>query len=254
MGTETPVVVVKDLRKAYGACVAVDGISFSIGSGEIFGIVGPNGAGKTTTVECLAGLRRQDSGSISVLGLDPRVRPRELRTRIGIQLQEAALPDDIKVWEALRLFASLYPVRGDWKMLLETWGLGEKRNARFASLSGGQKQRLFIALALVNDPEVLFLDELTSGLDPQARRSTWGLIDTLRDRGRTVVLVTHAMDEAEALCDRVAIVDRGRLVALDTPPRLIGMIRAKKRANSGRRGPASLEDAFLSLTDRAASE
>jgi ABC-2 type transport system ATP-binding protein len=216
-----PVVEVVDLRKRYGKVVAVDGISFTVGRGEIFGIVGPNGAGKSTTVECLAGLRAKDGGTVSVLGLDPLRDGRKLRERIGVQLQEAALPDDIRVWEALDLYASFYRSSADWEMLLEQWGLAQKRGTRFENLSGGQKQRLFIALALVNEPELVFLDEITSGLDPQARRLTWDLVREIRARGATVLLVTHSMEEAEKLCDRVAIIDEGRVVALDSPEVLV---------------------------------
>jgi len=227
------VIRVKGLRKAYGSTVAVDGVSFSVGQGEIFGVVGPNGAGKTTIVECLTGLRRPDAGTVRVLGLDPRRQGRELRERVGVQLQQAALPDDLKVWEALDLYTSFYGRALDWKPLLEHWGLKEKRNARFKSLSGGQKQRLFIALSLLNDPEVVFLDEITTGLDPQARRVTWDLVREIRDRGTTVVLVTHFMDEAERLCDRVAFVDGGRIVALDSPENLIGALDAEASVRFG---------------------
>ena len=216
-----PVVEVVDLRKRYGKVVAVDGISFTVGRGEIFGIVGPNGAGKSTTVECLAGLREKDSGSVSVLGLDPLKDGRKLRERIGVQVQEAALPDEVKVWEALDLYASFYGSSADWEMLLEQWGLVPKRDTRFENLSGGQKQRLFIALALVNEPELVFLDEITTGLDPQARRLTWGLVREIRTRGATVLLVTHSMEEAEKLCDSVAIIDEGGVVALDSPEVLV---------------------------------
>ena len=208
-----PIITVKNLRKTYGKTVAVDDISFEIAEGEIFGFLGPNGAGKTTTVECLQALRHPDSGDIRVLGLDPLREAQELRRRIGSQLQESALPDRIKVWEALDLFASVTPHALDWHVLLEQWGLAEKRKAGFHSLSGGQRQRLFIALALVNNPRVVFLDEMTTGLDPAARRVAWDLIRAIREKGTTVVLVTHFMDEAENLCDRVAIVDRGKIVA-----------------------------------------
>jgi ABC-2 type transport system ATP-binding protein len=251
MSTAREVVSVRDLRKSYGATRAVDGVSFDVRGGEVFGIVGPNGAGKTTTVECLIGLREPDGGSVRVLGLDPRVDARELRLRSGVQLQEAALPEGIKVWEALALFASLYPRPAEWRELLRDWGLEEKRNARFSSLSGGQRQRLFVALALVNRPDIVFLDELTSGLDPQARRASWDMVDGLRERGTTVVLVTHAMEEAEALCDRVAIIDHGRVVALDTPRRLIEGLAAQGSVSARlRSGRVSLEDVFLSLTGR----
>ena len=215
------IVSVKNLRKTYGNTVAVDDISFEVAEGEIFGFLGPNGAGKTTTVECLQALRVPDSGTISVLGLNPQVQAQELRLLIGSQLQESALPDRIRVWEALDLFSSVTPDALDWRVLLEQWDLAGKRKASFSSLSGGQRQRLFIALALLNNPKVVFLDEMTTGLDPAARRVAWDLIRTVREKGTTVVLVTHFMDEAENLCDRVAIVDRGKIVADDSPQGLI---------------------------------
>jgi ABC-2 type transport system ATP-binding protein len=215
------VIEVQNLRKTYGTTVAVADISFTVNEGEIYGLLGPNGAGKTTTVECLQSLRQPDSGTISVLGLDPRTQAQELRRRIGSQLQESALPDRIRVWEALDLFASVTPDALDWHVLLEEWGLAEKQKASFSSLSGGQRQRLFIALALVNNPRLVFLDEMTTGLDPAARRVAWDLIRTVREHGTTVVLVTHFMDEAEKLCDRVAIVDHGKIAAIDTPQGLI---------------------------------
>ena len=216
-----PIIEVQNLRKAYSATVAVDDVSFEVSEGEIFGLLGPNGAGKTTTVECLQGLRQPDSGNIRVLGLDPRTQAQALRRRIGSQLQESALPDRIKVWEALDLFASVTPNALDWQTLLKQWGLAGKQKASFSSLSGGQRQRLFVALSLVNNPDVVFLDEMTTGLDPAARHVAWDLIRSIRDRGTTVVLVTHFMDEAENICDRVAIVDKGRIIATDTPQGLI---------------------------------
>ena len=216
-----PVIEVQGLIKRYGSVVAVDGVSFSVQPQEIFGILGPNGAGKTTTVECLQGLRRADGGRMSVLGLDPLHEARTLRSRIGSQLQESALPDRIKVWEALDLFSSLSPNPLPWEQLLDDWGLVDKRNARFGDLSGGQQQRLFVALALVNSPELVFLDEMTTGLDPAARRVAWDLIRRIREGGATVVLVTHFMDEAEALCDRLAIIDHHAVVATGTPQQLI---------------------------------
>jgi len=219
----TAVVSVEHLRKAYGPVVAVDDVSFAVEEGEIFGLLGPNGAGKTTTVECLQGLRRADAGTLRVLGLDPQTQGRELRGRVGSQLQESALPDRIRVWEALDLFGSLTPGSADWRLLLEQWGLAGKQRASFASLSGGQRQRLFVALALVNEPRVVFLDEMTTGLDPAARRVAWELVEAIRARGTTVILVTHFMDEAERLCDRLAIVDRGRVVASGTPQGLIDL-------------------------------
>ncbi len=215
------VIGVEGIHKRYGSTVAVEDVSFEVVRGEIFGIVGPNGAGKTTTVECLAGLRRPDRGVVRVLGLNPGSEGRKLRERLGIQLQQAALPEDLKVGEALDLYASFYKGAPDWRPLLAQWGLEEKWNTRFKNLSGGQKQRLFIALSLVNEPELVLLDEITTGLDPQARRLTWDLVRGIRDGGTTVVLVTHSMEEAEKLCDRVAIIDRGRVVALDSPEALI---------------------------------
>jgi len=231
------VVEVTDLRKRYGGTVAVDGVSLTVQAGEIVGIVGPNGAGKTTTVEMMEGLRRPDAGKVRVLGLDPRGQGAELRQRIGVQLQQAALPDRLKVWEALDLYASFYRRPADWRRLLEEWGLDAKRDAAFADLSGGQRQRLFIALSLVGQPEVVFLDELTTGLDPQARRATWELVKQVRAEGATVVLVTHFMEEAELLCDRVAIVDRGRVVALDTPSALVRGLGAGQRLRFRPLGP-----------------
>jgi ABC-2 type transport system ATP-binding protein len=215
------VIEVDHLRKVYRHVVAVDELSFGVEAGEIFGILGPNGAGKTTTVECLQGLRRPDGGTIRVLGLDPVTQAARLRQRIGSQLQDSSLPGRLKVAEAIELFAAFacHPV--DCERLLARWRLDELRGQAFDSLSGGQRQRLFIALAFVNSPEVVFLDELTQGLDPQARRATWDLIREIRHGGTTVVLVTHFMDEAEQLCDRVAVVDHGRVVALDTPQRLV---------------------------------
>ena len=225
----TVVIEVEHLRKTYGSTVAVNDISFDVAKDEIFGLLGPNGAGKTTTVECLQGLRRPDSGHIRVLGLDPQAEERTLRRQIGSQLQESALPDRIKVWEALDLFASVSPGASDWRLLMEQWGLAEKRKAAFSSLSGGQRQRLFVALALVNDPKVVFLDEMTTGLDPAARRMAWDLIRAIRNRGTTVILVTHFMDEAEQLCDRLAVFDQGKIVALDTPQGLINTYATQVR-------------------------
>lgn len=222
------VIEVSGLRMAYGSVLAVEDVSFGVRRGEIFGILGRNGAGKTTTVEAVAGLRRPDAGTIRVLGLDPGHDGRRLRQRLGVQLQQAILPERLKVWEALELFASFYEA-ADWRKLLDRWNLAEKRNATFASLSGGQRQRLFIALALVGDPEVVILDELTAGLDPQARRSTWELIRAVRDAGTTVVLVTHFMEEAERLCDRMAVMDEGRMVALGSTQELIVGLGAEGR-------------------------
>jgi len=223
------IIQVGHLRKAYGPVVAVNDVSFQVHEGEIFGMVGPNGAGKTTTVECIEGLRQPDSGRIQVLALDPQRDAYALRPRIGVQLQQSVLQDRLKVWEALKLFASFYPRVVDWRPLLEQLGLADKRDAPFAKLSGGQKQRLFIALSLINDPELVFLDELTTGLDPQARRAMWDLVRDIRQRGKTVFLITHFMEEAERLCDRVAIMDHGEIIALDTPENLIRSLAAENR-------------------------
>jgi ABC-2 type transport system ATP-binding protein len=217
-----PVIQVSGIRKAYGSTVALEEVSFEVNDGEIFGLIGPNGAGKTTTMECIEGLRRPDRGSISVLGLDPIRDVYQLQERIGVQLQQAQLQKRIKVWEAVDLWASLYRKAAvDAERLLEQLGLFEKRNAWFMTLSGGQKQRLFIALALINDPELVFLDELTTGLDPQARRAIWDLVRGIRERGKTVFLTTHLMEEAERLCDRVAIIELGRIIDIDSPASLV---------------------------------
>jgi ABC-2 type transport system ATP-binding protein len=217
-----PVIQVSGVRKTYGQTVAVDEVSFEVNDGEIFGLIGPNGAGKTTTMECIEGLRTPDRGTISVLGLDPFRGVYKLQERIGVQLQQAQLQKRIKVWEAVDLWASLYRKKAiDGERLLEQLGLTDKRNAWFMNLSGGQKQRLFIALALINDPEVVFLDELTTGLDPQSRRAIWDLVRGIRERGKTVFLTTHLMEEAERLCDRVAIIEHGRIIDIDTPERLV---------------------------------
>jgi ABC-2 type transport system ATP-binding protein len=216
------VIQVSGIRKTYGRTVAVDEVSFEVNEGEIFGLIGPNGAGKTTTMECVEGVRKPDRGNISVLGLDPFRDVYKVQERIGVQLQQAQLQKRIKVWEAVDLWASLYKKKAvDAERLLEQLGLADKRNAWFMNLSGGQKQRLFIALALINDPEVVFLDELTTGLDPQARRAIWELVRQIRERGKTVFLTTHLMEEAEKLCDRVAIIEHGKIIDADTPERLV---------------------------------
>ncbi len=222
------VIQVHELRKQYGDVLAVADVSFDVCEGEIFGMVGPNGAGKTTTIECIEGLRRPDGGTIRILGEDPANRER-LADRIGVQLQESALPPHLRVREALSLFASFYERSTDVDELIERLGLSDKRSARFSKLSGGQKQRLFIALALVSRPEVVFFDELTTGLDPQARRSMWDLVRDVRDAGCSVVLTTHFMEEAERLCDRVLIIDHGAVVALDTPETLVSSLGVERR-------------------------
>ncbi|HEV3462354.1 MAG TPA: ABC transporter ATP-binding protein [Actinomycetota bacterium] len=224
------VIEVEGLHKAYGDHVAVEDVGLEVRPGEIFGLLGPNGAGKTTTVEILQGLRRRGRGRVQVLGLDPERDGDRLRRRIGAQLQSSALPDRLRVGEALWLFA-----RGDGgtspEQLGRRWGLERLWRRPFAKLSGGEQQRLFIALALVNRPELMFFDELTTGLDPQARRATWDLVRRVRDDGATVVLVTHFMEEAEQLCDRVAIVDRGRVVATGTPSQLVSRGDATQRVS-----------------------
>ncbi|MFN0098945.1 MAG: ABC transporter ATP-binding protein [Gemmatimonadaceae bacterium] len=278
-----PVITVTHLAKRYGATVAVDDVSFEVNAGEIFGLIGPNGAGKTTTMECVEGLRAPDRGTIAVLGLDPQRDAAALRARIGVQHQEAHLQKRIKVWEAVDLWASLYGRAVDTEALLQRLGLAPKRNAWFMTLSGGQKQRLFIALALIHEPEIVFLDELTTGLDPQARRAIWGLVTGIRERGTTVFLTTHLMEEAERLCDRVAIIEHGRIIEVGTPAELVrrhcpertviytndetgvtetlvgtgddfvtdvinGIARAGTRVRGFRTETPTLEDVFLKLT------
>jgi len=246
----TAAITVRGLCKRYGSVRAVDGVSFDVSTGEIFGILGPNGSGKTTTLECLQGLRHRDGGDITVLGLDPLRETEQLRRRIGSQLQESALPEHLRVGEALRLFAAATPGARAWEDLMQEWGLAEKRDASFASLSGGQRQRLFVALALVSDPEVVFLDEMTTGLDPEARHVAWDLVERIRGRGTTVVLVTHFMDEAERLCDRIGVLVRGRLVDIDTPAGVVARHGGSVRA-SFTSGDADL--AWLSRVDHVAS-
>jgi len=229
---------VERLRKQYGANVAVDDVSLTVDEGEIFGLLGRNGAGKSTTVDCLAGLRAPDHGLIRVAGLDPRQDRRELTQLLGVQLQESQLPDRLTVMEAMRLYASFYPRPADIDELLAQLDLTDKRNTRYRRLSGGQKQRLSIALALIGRPRIAILDELTTGLDPVARRDAWQLIDDIRNQGVTIVLVTHFMDEAARLCDRVAIMRDGRIAALGAPAAL---------------AQPTLEDAFVALTGRRTS-
>ena len=227
--SEGDLVVVTNLRKTYGTTVAVDDVSLIVTDGEIFGILGPNGAGKTTTVESIAGLRTPDGGTIRVAGLDPRKQRAEITSLVGVQLQASELPERIKAREALQLYASFYPNPADPDELLERLGLTGVRNTAFGNLSGGQKQRLSIALALIGNPKIAILDELTTGLDPQARRDTWELVKQIRDSGVTIILVTHFMAEAEYLCDRIAIIDAGRVVALDTPAGLVDAARGGER-------------------------
>ncbi|MEV7966038.1 ABC transporter ATP-binding protein [Sphaerisporangium sp. NPDC088356] len=241
------IIEITKLRKLYGKQVAVDDVSFAVEEGEIFGVVGRNGAGKTTTVECVSGLRTPDGGTITVTGLDPRRDRAELRRRVGVQLQDCSLPDKLKVWEALDLYASFYDRPADWRKLLDEVGLGQKRDTTFAKLSGGQRQRLSIALALVGAPRVAILDELTTGLDPQARRETWDLIELVRSRGVTIVLVTHFMEEAERLCDRVAVIDGGRVAAIDSPAGLIARVEGGQRVSF--RGPPGADRILRSVPE-----
>ncbi len=215
------VLEVKNLQKRYGELEAVRGISFSVDRGEIFGILGPNGAGKTTTLESIEGLLPYEEGEIYVLGKNNRSDLGYIKDKIGIQLQESSLPPRIKVWEALDLFSSFYKTNIDWRILLEKMNLAEKKNNYFSSLSGGQKQRLFVAIAMVNNPEILFLDEITTGLDPQARRHIWDVMKSVKNEGKTIVLSTHYMEEAEYLCDRLIIIDRGKIIAQGKPQELI---------------------------------
>lgn len=239
-----PAIEIRNIYKSFGPHVAIEDVSLSIEEGEIFGVLGPNGAGKTTTVECLTGMIRPEKGQIRVLGLDPANDIASLRRLVGYQLQSSELPDAMRVGEALQLFASFYPNPESIDELLETVGLSEQRNTAFGVLSGGQKQRLSIALALVGSPRIAVLDELTTGLDPQGRRDIWSLIRSIRQTGVTIVLVTHFLDEAEALCDRLAIIDHGRTITAGTPDEIIDL--APMPASDRR---PSLEDAYLAIID-----
>jgi ABC-2 type transport system ATP-binding protein len=243
-GSAAPVIEVAHVRKEYGPTVAVQDVSFTVHAGEIFGILGRNGAGKTTTVECITGLRAADRGEISVLGLDPRRDRRELHELVGVQLQESAVPELMRVAEAVELYASFYREPADGRELIATLGLEDARHTYFKHLSGGQKQRLSIVLALIGRPEIAVLDELTTGLDPEARRDTWKLIEGVRTRGVTIVLVTHFMEEAERLCDRVALIDHGRVAALDRPSALAIAATTSKRVRFTSTEP--LPDGLLS--------
>jgi ABC-2 type transport system ATP-binding protein len=245
------VIEVRNLHKRYRDHVAVHDVSFSVEQGEIFGILGPNGAGKTTTVECIEGLRSPDGGTVRVLGLDPRTDRHELHQRVGAQLQESALPEKLRVAEALEMYASFYRNPADWRHLMDVLGLADKKNTQFRKLSGGQQQRLSIALALVGNPEIAILDELTTGLDPQARRDTWDLIDDVRATGVTIVLVTHFMDEAERLCDRLAVINTGRVVAIDSPAGLVDRLGGEQRVRF--RPSTSLPDDLLTALPEVAS-
>jgi ABC-2 type transport system ATP-binding protein len=245
------VIEVSGLHKEYGPKVAVDDVSFTVERGEIFGILGPNGAGKTTTVECVTGLRKPDRGQISVLGLDPQRDHAELRELVGVQLQESELPDKLRVNEALDLYASFYRKPASAEDLIGRLGLADRRNTAYAKLSGGQKQRLSVALALIGTPKVAVLDELTTGLDPAARREVWGLISEIRDAGVTVLLVTHFMEEAERLCDRVAVIDKGRVIAIDTPSGLASGVGGEQHIRF--RASAPLDESLLAKLPEVSS-
>jgi ABC-2 type transport system ATP-binding protein len=242
------IISVRDLRKRYGNLTAVDGVSFEVAEGEVFGILGPNGAGKTTTLEMIEGMRPIDEGTATVDGVDVSQDPREVKRRIGIQLQASAFFDELSLVELIELFGRMYGRDPDAMALLADVELTEKAKSQVRTLSGGQKQRFSIASALVNDPRVLFLDEPTTGLDPQARRHLWALVRTLRDRGHTVVLTTHYMEEAEELCDRVAIMDGGKIIALDTPQALIDQLIGRGFTKERVERLANLEDVFIDMT------
>ncbi|HEY9325251.1 MAG TPA: ABC transporter ATP-binding protein [Candidatus Limnocylindria bacterium] len=249
-----PIVSVRDLRKSYGQIKAVDGVSFDVEEREVFGLLGPNGAGKTTTVEILEGLRSADDGTAMVAGVDVRKDPNGVKERIGVQLQQSAFPENFLAREIVDLFALFYGKRVDAMALLRSVGLEDKAKQKQEKLSGGQRQRLSIAVALVNEPRVLFLDEPTTGLDPQARRNLWELVRAIRARGTTVFLTTHYLDEAEALCDRVAIMDGGHIVALDSPPALIASLLKRGFSKPIVQQQANLDDVFLDLTGHALRE
>ena len=244
------IIQVQDLRKSYGELKAVDGVSFSVGSGEVFGILGPNGAGKTTTVEILEGMREPDGGTAVVNGIDVQKDPRAIKKVIGIQLQSSAFFDRLNLVEILDVMASLYHREIDAMDLLREVELADRADALFKELSGGQKQRFSVASTLVNDPILLFLDEPTTGLDPQARRHMWALVQRFKSEGRTVLLTTHYMAEAEELCDRVAIMDRGKIVALDRPSALVDSLLSRGFEKERTETLANLEDVFLDLTGR----
>ena len=250
MVTTAPALVVRGLRKFYGDVRAVDGLDLEIRSGECFGLLGPNGAGKTTTIEICEGLLERDSGDLELLGMTWEKDGRALRERLGIQLQDTQLSEKLTVTETLELFRSFYQNGRSVDEVIRLVQLEEKRSARVGTLSGGQKQRLAIACAMVGDPELLFLDEPTTGLDPQSRRQLWSLIEEFRSTGRTILLTTHYMDEAERLCDRVAIVDHGHIIAHGAPHELIDSIAASHPPPPPRASSATLEDVFVALTGR----
>jgi ABC-2 type transport system ATP-binding protein len=250
MTTVDPVIVAKELRKQYEDITAVDGISFEVRRGEVFGMLGPNGAGKTTTIEILEGMRDADSGQAIINGINVKDDPTAVKEIIGVQLQQNAFFDNLKLAEIVDLYARLYKAKIDPVEILSRVGLENRKNARYAHLSGGQKQRLSIAVALVNDPVVLFLDEPTTGLDPQARRQVWALVNKISKNGATIMLTTHYMEEAEELCDRVAVIEDGQIIALDTPDNLIDQLLETGFKPEKRVREATLDDVFLNLTGR----
>ena len=249
-----PIITVDGLTKAYAGTSVVDGISFTVQAGEIFGLLGPNGAGKTTTLEMLEALRPVDAGQATIDGIDVAKQPKQIKQIIGIQLQSTTFYDKLTLREQLRMFASLYGQRVDADALLAKVQLSAKAGSYVEQLSGGQKQRFAIAATLVNQPKVLFLDEPTTGLDPQARRNLWELIKTIRDEGITIVLTTHYMDEAELLCDRLAIMDAGKIITIDTPQHLIEQLLARGFTKQQTVESANLEDVFIDLTGKAIRE
>ena len=248
------VIQVRDLRKSYNGLVAVDGISFDVHQGEIFGMLGPNGAGKTTTVEILEGLRDLDSGEAYIAGLDVTKNSTRVKSMIGVQLQQNAFFDNLNLRETVELFATLYDSDTSPEEALEKVELAGRAKSQYRHLSGGQKQRLSIAVALMNDPVAMFLDEPTTGLDPQARRNMWDLIDGLRSKGMAIMLTTHYMEEAEILCDRVAVIDHGNIVAMDTPQVLIDQLKSRGAESVRKDGVLTLEDVFIDLTGRSLIE
>jgi len=245
-----PVIIANDIRKKYEDIDAVNGISFQVRRGEIFGMLGPNGAGKTTTVEILEGMRNADSGEAIIDGINVKKDPKSVKSIIGVQLQQNAFFDNLKLSEIVGMYAQLYETKVDPVEVLSRVGLEGRKNSKYAQLSGGQKQRLSIAVALVNDPVILFLDEPTTGLDPQARRQVWALVKKIRDDGATIVLTTHYMEEAEELCDRIAVIESGEIIAIDTPNALIDQLLATGFKPEKRLREATLDDVFLNLTGR----
>ena len=254
MAVQTPIIAVEELRKSYGDIKAVDGVSFSVSSGEVFAILGPNGSGKTTTVEILDGMRSADGGRATVAGIDVAQNPAAVKNIIGVQLQSNAFIEQLNLGELLKLLGSIYGARVDSAALLGKVDLADRQRARFRQLSGGQKQRFAIAAALVNDPQIVFLDEPTTALDPRSRRQVWDLIASWKEEGRTVLLTTHYMEEAETLCDRVAVMYAGRIIALDTPQALIADLLARGFNRRREVQAATLEDVFLDLTGQALRE